>query len=70
VAAVGAEDRRLADPVVGLAFDAVDGGAAADGEAGLDALDEDDLLRRLIEKTLRAARDRSAEMAAEARRDG
>jgi len=39
-------------------------------QSGLDALDEDDLLRRLIEKTLRAARDRSAEMAAEARRKG
>ena len=39
-------------------------------QAGLDALDEGDSLRRLIEKTLRAARDRSAEMAAEARRKG
>ena len=39
-------------------------------QAGLDALDEDASLRRLIEKTLRAARDRSAEMAAEARRNG
>jgi len=39
-------------------------------QAGLDALDADDGLRRLVGKTLRAARDRSAEMAAEARRDG
>ena len=38
--------------------------------AGLDALDEGDALRRLVEKTLRAARDRSAELAAEARRKG
>ena len=37
-------------------------------QAGLDALDEGDRLRALLEKTLRAARDRSAEMAAEARR--
>lgn len=37
-------------------------------QAGLDALDQTDSLRRLIEKTLRAARDRSAEMAEEARR--
>ena len=36
-------------------------------QAGLDALDEDEALRRLVGKTLRAARDRSAEMAAEAR---
>ena len=36
-------------------------------QAGLDALDEGEALRRLIAKTLRAARDRSAEMAAEAR---
>jgi len=39
-------------------------------QAGLDALDERDSLRLLVEKTLRAARDRSAEMAAEARRKG
>jgi pyrroline-5-carboxylate reductase len=39
-------------------------------QAGLDALDEGDSLSRLIETTLRAARDRSAEMAAEARRKG
>lgn len=39
-------------------------------QAGLDALDENDSLRLLIHKTLRAARDRSAEMAAEARRKG
>lgn len=39
-------------------------------QAGLDALDESDSLRRLVEKTLLAARDRSAEMAAEARRNG
>jgi pyrroline-5-carboxylate reductase len=39
-------------------------------QAGLDALDEGDSLRLLLEKTLRAARDRSAEMAAEARREG
>lgn len=37
-------------------------------QAGLDALDQGDSLRRLIQVTLRAARDRSAEMAAEARR--
>ena len=37
-------------------------------QAGLDVLDEDDALRALLEKTLRAARDRSAAMAAEARR--
>ena len=36
-------------------------------QAGLDALDEGEALRRLVGKTLRAARDRSAEMAAEAR---
>jgi pyrroline-5-carboxylate reductase len=35
-------------------------------QAGLDALDEGDALGSLIEATLRAARDRSAEMAAEA----
>ena len=39
-------------------------------QAGLDALDEGEALRRLIAKTLRAARDRSAEMAAEARGNG
>jgi pyrroline-5-carboxylate reductase len=39
-------------------------------QAGLDALDEGGSLQRLIEETLRAARDRSAEMAAEARRKG
>jgi pyrroline-5-carboxylate reductase len=39
-------------------------------QAGLDALDEGDSLRRLVAKTLRAARDRSAEMTAEARREG
>jgi pyrroline-5-carboxylate reductase len=39
-------------------------------QAGLDALDEGDSLEQLIEKTLRAARDRSAEMATEARRQG
>lgn len=39
-------------------------------QAGLDALDRGDALPRLLEKTLRAARDRSAEMAAEARRKG
>ena len=39
-------------------------------QAGLDALDEGDSLRTLLEKTLRAASDRSAEMAAEARREG
>jgi pyrroline-5-carboxylate reductase len=36
-------------------------------QAGLDALDENQALFLLLEKTLRAARDRSAEMAAEAR---
>jgi pyrroline-5-carboxylate reductase len=36
-------------------------------QAGLDALDRGDSLRLLVERTLRAARDRSAEMAAEAR---
>lgn len=36
-------------------------------QAGLDALDEGEALRKLLEKTLRAARDRSAEMAEEAR---
>jgi pyrroline-5-carboxylate reductase len=39
-------------------------------QAGLDALDDGDSLGRLVERTLRAARDRSAEMAAEARRNG
>ena len=39
-------------------------------QAGLDALDDGDSLRQLLEKTLRAARDRSAEMAAEARCKG
>ena len=39
-------------------------------QAGLDALDEGDSLRRLLAGTLRAARDRSAEMAAEARGKG
>ena len=38
--------------------------------AGLDALDEGDALRRLVERTLRAARDRSAALAAEARGEG
>jgi pyrroline-5-carboxylate reductase len=38
--------------------------------AGLEVLDEGDSLVRLLEQTLRAARDRSAEMAAEARRQG
>ena len=39
-------------------------------QAGLDALDEGDAMRRLVIKTLGAARDRSAEMAAEARGKG
>ncbi len=39
-------------------------------QAGLDALDEDGALGRVIEATLRAARDRSAQMAAEARAKG
>jgi pyrroline-5-carboxylate reductase len=39
-------------------------------QAGLDALDEGEALRALVTKTLRAARDRSAEMAAEARGKG
>ena len=39
-------------------------------QAGLDALDRSDSLRMLVEQTLRAARDRSAEMAAAARRKG
>lgn len=37
-------------------------------QAGLDALDSEDRLTRLIEETLRVARDRSAEMAQAARR--
>jgi len=36
-------------------------------QAGLDILDRDQALARLVEDTLRGARDRSAEMAAEAR---
>ena len=39
-------------------------------QAGLDALDEGDALGRLIGRTLRAARDRSARMAAQARARG
>jgi len=39
-------------------------------QAGLEALDEGDSLRIVLEKTLRAARDRGAELAAEARRKG
>lgn len=39
-------------------------------QAGLLALDEGDALRALLTKTLRAARDRSAQMAAEARHKG
>jgi pyrroline-5-carboxylate reductase len=39
-------------------------------QAGLEVLDEDDALRVLLLKTLRAARDRSAELAAAARREG
>lgn len=39
-------------------------------QAGLDTLDQGDSLRALLTSTLRAARDRSAEMAAEARRKG
>ena len=39
-------------------------------EAGLKALDEGDALRILLEKTLRAARDRSAELGAAARGKG
>jgi pyrroline-5-carboxylate reductase len=39
-------------------------------QAGLDALDNGDALGALMQATLRAARDRSAEMAAEARRKG
>ena len=39
-------------------------------QAGLEALDEGDSLRILLERTLRAARDRSAELAATARGKG
>ncbi|MBO9519381.1 MAG: NAD(P)-binding domain-containing protein [Porphyrobacter sp.] len=39
-------------------------------QAGLDAIDEGDALRGLLAKTLRSARDRSAEMAAAARGQG
>lgn len=39
-------------------------------QKGLDVLDKDEALARLITDCLRAARDRSAEMAAEARRNG
>jgi len=39
-------------------------------QAGLDTLDDGDALRRLVARTLRAARDRSAEMAADARGNG
>ena len=39
-------------------------------QAGLAVLDDGDSLRLLVEKTLRAARDRSEELAAEARRKG
>ncbi|HEY6814375.1 MAG TPA: pyrroline-5-carboxylate reductase [Croceibacterium sp.] len=39
-------------------------------QAGLDTLDENDALGRLVTDTLRAARDRSAQMAAEARSKG
>jgi pyrroline-5-carboxylate reductase len=39
-------------------------------QAGLEVLDAGDSLRRLLEQTLRAARDRSAELAAAARREG
>lgn len=39
-------------------------------QAGLDVLDRDDALARLVDATLRAAADRSAEMAAEARSKG
>jgi len=39
-------------------------------QAGLDALDHNGSLRRVIAQTLRAARDRSAQMAAEARGKG
>lgn len=38
--------------------------------AGLEVLDDGESLLRLLERTLRAARDRSADMAAEARRQG
>jgi pyrroline-5-carboxylate reductase len=39
-------------------------------QKGLDVLDRDDALARLVSDCLHAARDRSAEMAAEARRNG
>jgi pyrroline-5-carboxylate reductase len=39
-------------------------------QAGLDALDHANALSKVVERTLRAARDRSAEMAAEARARG
>jgi hypothetical protein len=39
-------------------------------QAGLDALDGNEALRRVIVQTLRAARDRSAQMASEARGKG
>lgn len=39
-------------------------------QAGLNALDKEDALARLVAATLRAARDRSAEMAQEARKRG
>ncbi|MBD3729707.1 MAG: pyrroline-5-carboxylate reductase [Sphingomonadales bacterium] len=39
-------------------------------QAGLDVLDRDDALARLVAETLRAARDRGAEMAAQAREGG
>lgn len=38
-------------------------------QAGLDAIDQDDALVELMKKTLRAARDRSAEMTAEAQKE-
>jgi pyrroline-5-carboxylate reductase len=37
-------------------------------QVGLDILDHDQALARLVEQTLRGARDRSAEMAAESRK--
>lgn len=39
-------------------------------QVGLDILDRDQALQKLVTETLRGARDRSAEMAAEARREG
>jgi pyrroline-5-carboxylate reductase len=39
-------------------------------QVGLDILDRDHALARLVTETLRGARDRSAEMAAEARGEG